>query len=559
MDARKADVLVIGSGGAGVMAAVEAARAGASVILVSKEPVGYGNTRISNGSISVSPDPSLGDSEELFVEDMLRGGEYLNDRKLVQALVREAMNGAINFEGFGHIFSRDEEGAIQREPVPFGGHRARRTVGSPGRGVSMAHSLRAAAARADIQVIEETVCSELLVAGDEVVGAAAVGIMTGEPVVLLAKSTVLAAGGAGYLYYPHTDCTPSTGGDSYGLGLMAGVELVDMEQVQFIPFGITHPTSMVGIACGEPVTAGPFGRLLNNKGEVVGENIMSMARAQAARVIIDEISRGGATEHGGLLFDLSPNRQHPEGRAFLDSVKRMMPFILGNIRRAYGQKAAAFEEPWDVLPTAHYNMGGIRTDEWCRTRVAGLSACGQAQGGVMGGDRLGSTSLSEIFVFGKRAGRAAADDARERALADDRLAHEAIERLRSLRGAKGAHRPIDLKKRLRELTWEKIGPLRDADGLQEALDGIEAIRKDSEDLCVAELKECNFDLLDAIELPHMLATAEAMAISSLERRESRGAHVRSDFPERDDLNPVTNMVVDRHHGRCRLRTMEAGQ
>jgi succinate dehydrogenase/fumarate reductase flavoprotein subunit len=212
-----------------------------------------------------------------------------------------------------------------------------------------------------------------------------------------------------------------------------------------------------------------------------------------------------------------------------------------------------------VLPTAHYNMGGIRTDEWCRTRVAGLSACGQAQGGVMGGDRLGSTSLSEIFVFGKRAGRAAADDARERALADDRLAHEAIERLRSLRGAKGAHRPIDLKKRLRELTWEKIGPLRDADGLQEALDGIEAIRKDSEDLCVAELKECNFDLLDAIELPHMLATAEAMAISSLERRESRGAHVRSDFPERDDLNPVTNMVVDRHHGRCRLRTMEAGQ
>ncbi len=559
MDVRRADVLVIGSGGAGVMAAVEASRAGASVILVSKEPIGYGNTRISNGSISISPDPSLGDSEESFVEDMLRGGEYLNDRKLVQVLVREAMNGALNFEGFGHIFSRDQEGAIQREPFPFSGHRARRTVGSPARGVSMAHALRAAAARADIQVIEETVCFELLVADQEVVGAAAVGIMTGEPQALLARSIVLAAGGAGYLYYPHTDCTPSTVGDSYGLGLMAGVELVDMEQVQFIPFGITHPTSMVGIACGEPVTAGPFGRLLNNQGEVVGENIMSMTRAQAARVVIDAISRGGATEHGGILFDLTPNRQHSQGRAFLDSLKEMMPFILGNIRRAYGKKAAAFEEPWDVLPTAHYNMGGIRTDQWCRTRVSGLYACGQAQGGVMGGDRLGSTSLTEIFVFGKRAGRAAAEDARQRALTEERLAHEAVDKLRSLRGAKGAHRPIDLKKRLRQLTWAKIGPLRDADGLQQALDGIEAIRKDSQDLRVADLKECNFDLLDAIELPHMLATAEAMALSSLDRRESRGAHVRSDFPERDDQNPAKNMVVDLDDGRCRLRPMEARQ
>jgi len=200
MDVRKADVLVIGSGGAGVMAAVEASRAGGTVILVSKEPVGYGNTRIALGAMSVSPDSSLGDSEELFVEDMLRGGDFLNDKKLVHALVRESMDGAINLEGFGHIFNRDKKGALEREPVPFGGHRARRTIGSPAMGTSMAHSLRAAAARAHIQVIEETVCSELLVSDDEVVGAAAIGIMTGEPVALLAKSTVLSAGGAGYLH-----------------------------------------------------------------------------------------------------------------------------------------------------------------------------------------------------------------------------------------------------------------------------------------------------------------------------------------------------------------------
>jgi len=361
------------------------------------------------------------------------------------------------------------------------------------------------------------------------------------------------------LYYPHTDCTPSTVGDSYGLGLSAGVELVDMEQVQFIAFGITHPTSMLGIPCGEPVIAGPFGRLLNNQGEVVGENIMSMTRAQAARVVIDEIRRGGATEHGGLLFDLSPNLKHPEGRDFLKMAKNLIPMALINVRRAYGRKAADFEEPWDVLPTAHYNMGGIRTDEWCRTRVAGLYACGQAQGGVMGGDRLGSTSLAEIFVFGKRAGQTAVRDAQERGLAKDDLAREGIDRLRSLRGAKGAHRPIDLKKRLRKLTWEKMGPLRDGNGLHEALVGIEAIRDESNDLCLADFKKCNLDILDAIELRHMLATAEAIASSSLERGESRGAHVRSDFPERDDLNPVTNMVVDLKDGRCRVQSMEVVQ
>jgi succinate dehydrogenase/fumarate reductase flavoprotein subunit len=383
--------------------------------------------------------------------------------------------------------------------------------------------------------------------------------MTGEPVALLAKSTILAAGGAGYLYYPYTDCTPSTVGDSFGLGLNAGAELVDMEQVQFIPFGITHPTSMLGIVCGEPVVAGPFGRLLNNQGEVVGENIMSMTRAQAARVVIDEINRGGATEHGGLLFDLSPNLKHPDGLAFLKMVEKLMPFVLVNVRRAYGRKAADFEEPWDVLPTAHYNMGGIRTDEWCRSRVPGLYACGQAQGGVMGGDRLGSTSLAEIFVFGKRAGQTAVRDAQERGLAEDDLARNEIDRLCSLRGAKGAHRPIDLKKRLRKLTWEKVGPLRDADGLQEALAGIEEIRAESQDIRLADIKPCNLDILDVIELPHMLATAEAIAASSLERRESRGAHVRSDFPERDDQNPVTNMVVALKEGRCRVRSMEVVQ
>jgi succinate dehydrogenase/fumarate reductase flavoprotein subunit len=352
MQTRRSDVLVIGSGGAGVMAAVEATKAGASVIILSKEPLGYGDTRLSMGAMSTSPNTTVGDSEQQFVEDMIRGGEELNDPKLVRALVSDALDATVTFETFGHIFRRNDDGRLKRHRVPPGGHRASRTITSPAVGISMGHTMRSAAARADLDVLEETVCSELLVQDGEVAGATAVHTPSGEPVALLAKSTVIAAGGAGSLYYPHTDCTPSATGDSYGLALETGAELVDMEQVQYLPFGITHPPSLLGALCGEPMIAGPLGRLLNNRGDVVLENIMPMTRARVARSIVEEIARGGATEHGGLLLDFRPNLESPEGELFVRTVKKRAGPVLSIVRRAYGQKAADLEEPWDVLPEA---------------------------------------------------------------------------------------------------------------------------------------------------------------------------------------------------------------
>jgi succinate dehydrogenase/fumarate reductase flavoprotein subunit len=472
MQVRRSDVLVIGSGGAGVMAAVEAANAGASVTAISKEPLGYGDTRISMGAMSTSPNTSIGDSEEQFAEDMIRGGEGLNDPKLVRALVSGALDATVTFEAFGHIFRRDSDGRLKRQRTPPGGHRASRVIASPAVGISMGHTVRSAAARAGLDVLEETVCSELLVEDGEVVGATALHMPSGEALALLAKSTIIAAGGAGSLYYPHTDCMPSVTGDSYGLALGAGAELVDMEQVQYLPFAITHPPSLLGALCGEPMTAGPLGRLINNRGEVVLENIMPMTRAQVARSIMEEIKRGGATEHGGLLLDLRPNLQSPQGEIFVRSMKKMAGPVLRTVRRAYGQKAADLEEPWGVLPSAHYNMGGVKTDECCRSSVGRLYACGQAQGGVMGGNRLGSTSLTEIFVFGKRAGRTAAREARNREHAVEEPARKALQKLRDLRGSRGRHRPIHLKRALQRLMWERVGPLRDVGRLEEAIEGI---------------------------------------------------------------------------------------
>jgi len=510
MQIKKTDVLVIGSGGAGVVAAVEAANAGASVVIVSKGPIGYGDTRISLGVMSTSPDETAGDSEDDFVEDMIRGGEYLNDPALVRALVGDAMDATVTFEGYGHIFSRDEEGKIQRMSFPPGGHRTSRAVASPAVGISMGHTMRAAVARADIEALEETICSELLVRDGEVVGAAALKTVSGEPIALLAKSTVIAAGGAGSLYYPHTDCMPSVVGDS---------------------FGLAHPPAMLGAPCGEPGMAGPRGRLLNSGGDVILENIMPMTRAEVARIIIEEIRRGGATEHGGLLLDLEPNVNSPEGEFFVALVKKFGGPFLDIIRKAYGEKAANLEEPWDVLPTVHYNMGGVKTDEWCRSRVGALY---------------------------KRAGTTAAREVAGRQFADESAAREPIERLRSLPGSKGAHRPIHLKRALQKLMWESVGPLRDGDGLRQALEEIASIREQAGDLCISDIKRHNTELVDTIELPHMLATADTIALSALERTESRGAHVRSDFPERDDESPVMNMVVRMENGQSAVRCAGVG-
>jgi succinate dehydrogenase/fumarate reductase flavoprotein subunit len=558
METRKSDVLVIGSGGAGVMAAVEAARAGASVTLVSKDPIGYGDTRISLGVMSTSPDTEAGDSEDAFVEDMLRGGDRLNDPKLVRTLVADALEATIAFEDFGHIFSRDAQGRLRRMSLAPGGHSASRAISSPTVGISMGHTMRSAVARAGVDVCEEVVCAELLLEDGNAVGAAALRVASGEPIVLLAKATILAAGGAGSLYYPHTDCMPSVCGDSYGLALRAGAELVDMEQVQFLPFGLTHPPAMLGAPCGEPVMAGPHGKLRSASGEILLENIMPRTRAAVARVMMEEIRRGGATQHGGLLLDLRPNLEAPNGAALLALMQKAAGPFLDIVGRAYGRRAADLEEPWDVLPTAHYVMGGVKTDVWCRSRVPALHACGQAQGGVMGGNRLGSTSLTEIFVFGRRAGRAAAREAASWEFADAGAAREPLERLASLFGSAGSERPIELKRALQRSMWEKAGPLRDDGGLTEALEEIESIGKRARDLRTSGARTWNTEVVDAIELSHMLVSAQAIVTSALERRESRGAHVRSEFPERDDERPVQNMVVEMADGSCGVQSVEAG-
>ncbi|MBC7104690.1 MAG: FAD-binding protein, partial [Firmicutes bacterium] len=217
---------------------------------------------------------------------------------------------------------------------------------------------------------------------------------------------VLATGGAGWLYYPHTDCLRGATGDGMALAYAAGAELVDMEMVQFIPFAIVHPPSFCGILIGEPSVAGPHGVLLDGQGRLLLENVRRQTRAAVTRVMAEALAAGRGTERGALLLDMSGNLKSREGREHLAYLKRRGR--LEAVRRAYGDKAYKGEEPWEVLPSAHYFIGGLRVDPWGATNLPGLYAAGQAAGGVHGANRLGSVSLAELFVFGRRAGLAAA-------------------------------------------------------------------------------------------------------------------------------------------------------
>jgi succinate dehydrogenase/fumarate reductase flavoprotein subunit len=548
VNVREYDVVCLGAGGAGVTAAITAAAAGARVLLLSKEPVGYGNTRISLGvvaSCGILPH----DNPEVFYEDLMLGGEHLNNPKLARVMAEEAALAPAVAERQGSLFERDAEGGISRGVARrAGGHRYHRSVKTPGKGIAIGQALRAAAARAELDVQEETISVKLLRHGGRIAGLVGWDLAAGEPVVVRAPAVIVATGGLGWIYYPHTDCTRSATGDGYAVAYEAGAELIDMEQVQFLPFACTHPASMVGIFLGEPSFAGPHGRLLDGRGRELLDGLQTMTRAQVSRVIGLELQEGNGTSHGGLLLDLRPNLETPEGRAAWQTAKDAG--LLDIARRAYGPKAYAWEEPWDVAPTVHFHMGGLRIDEQGATTVPGLYAAGEAAGGVHGACRLGSVALAELFVFGRRAGVAAAAFARsgDRPPLPAEEAADIAARMEALLGASGDHRPVTLARRLQRLMWDRVGVVREEMSMAAAVAELGRLADEACSLRVGPQRRQNLELQEALELPLMLRTAEIVARSALCRRETRGAHIRADHPERNDGEWLANVVVRRGHG-----------
>jgi succinate dehydrogenase/fumarate reductase flavoprotein subunit len=545
------DVVVVGGGGAGLMAAAAAAEAGAGVAIVCKEPVGYGNTRMAVGLTACAGLP--GDTYETFIDNLLASGEGLSSCELVETLVRDSRKALTFLEGLGHTFKRNAEGQLSESAITrAGGHSRPRTLQSSGAGIGLAQSLRAAAAKYQIDLLEDTLVLELLKADDRVSGVRLLDMVTGEEYSISAGAVVLATGGGSWLFYPQTSNNRGSTGDGYALAFRAGAELMDMEQIQALPFAVTHPGAYRGLICGEPVVAGPAGKLTDNQGNtVLAGGIHKMDRASVVRAMADPITAGRVAEHGGVFLDLRPNLH--SGTAYRDQIRSTG--ITDTVLPAYGKKAFDWEEPWEVLPTAHFFMGGIKADSHGATAVGGLYAAGEAMGGVHGANRLGSAALTEILVFGQRAGQAAA------LWAKSRYRPEPKGRSRSrVIGMTGTMRPIQLCRRLQNLMWQTAGLVRDRAGLLAALETVEELIKEASDLSVCAEPVYNMELRDARELDFMLLTAKLVLTSALLREESRGAHLRSDFPESGGKDFEKNIILwQDQNGKIAYKLKEPGQ
>ncbi|MBO8167939.1 MAG: FAD-binding protein [Thermoanaerobacteraceae bacterium] len=525
---KRYDAVIVGAGGAGVSTAINLAKEGVEVAVIAKHPAGYGDTRIADG-IMVSPGVLPGDSREKFLEDILAAGEGLNDRELVNRFVDYAFRVTAEVERIGHLFRRDERGAFSEEVVSqSGGHQVARSLSSPpANALLLAWALRSSLVRENIDCFEDTLVFRIFSGDGAVHGAAAVSLATGDIYVFESPVVVLATGGGGWLYYPNTDCTREETGDGYALGLLAGAEAIDMEQVQFIPFALAAPASYRGIMVGEPSVAGDRGVLLDRHGKVILDRINRKTRTEVTRAMGEAMLAGRAGEDGSFWLDLTANKQTGEGRKLW--LKLRQRGRLAPLKRAYGEAAYNWEKPFPVIPSAHYFMGGLRVDHNCETRVSGLYAVGQVQGGLHGGGRLGSLSLAELFTGGKIAAEHILQTKIGRKVTGNDL-NIPVE-IESLFGADGKYSPAQLTAELQSVMNESAGILRSEEGLARGLARLQELKECSQDLAIPHHRQFNLALQEALELPLMLLTAEAVLQSALARKESRGAHLRRDYPE----------------------------
>jgi fumarate reductase (CoM/CoB) subunit A len=502
-------VLVIGSGGAGVRAAIEASTYG-NTVLVSKTIVGKGGcTPMAEGGYNAVLRAE--DSCEIHFEDTMKGGAYLNDTELVRTLVAEAPDRMADLLTWGAVFDMTPGDLVAQRP--FGGQRFPRTCYAGDRtGHEMMMTLVDRLSSSDVAVVNEHAVVSLLTKGGRVTGAVAID-RRGEIEIFGADSTVLATGGGTRCFDISTNSSSGTG-DGYALGYRAGAELIDMEQIQFHPTGAVYPYDARGRLVTEAVR-GEGGILVNSEGERFmrrydPERMELSTRDVVARAIATEILEGRGTEHEGVYLDVThlPASQ----------IETRLPVMLEQFL-TFGVDIR--EVPMEVAPTAHHIMGGLRITPLGETILPGLYACGEVAGGVHGANRLGGNALADTQVFGKRAGESAGKAG---------IRHHEIERkqvdtqqARLSRFLDGEVNPSMVARALQRTMWEGAGIFRTADGLSKAL----TITNHLSMLRFHAVSSHN--LLECCTVENMCTTASLIVRAALLRQESRGAHVRRDI------------------------------
>ena len=522
------DVLIIGSGGAGSRAAIEVDDAGLKATIVSKGlSFRSGCTGMAEGGYNaVFKTVDKEDSIEAHIHDTLKGGSYLNDEKLVEILVNESPKRLIDLENYGALFDRQESGEIDQRP--FGGQTYRRTCYQGDRtGAELLNALKEEIIRRDIECIEEVMITSLVTDGDQVIGATGLDLKDSTLIYFKAKSVILASGGAGQLY-PVTSNTFQKNGDGYAISYRAGAKLVDMEQIQFHPTGMVAPESKKGVLVTEAVRA-EGGKLINSEGErfmskYAPEKMELATRDVVARSIYQEIIEGRGTENGGVYLDIS----HLDDDYIDEKLETMvLQFENVGVDIKHG--------PIEVAPTAHHFMGGLKINPDASSSLKNLFGAGEVCGGVHGANRLGGNALADTQVFGKIAGVSASKAAKATEIkTNDEQVQEEASRIESLI-KKGSIKPQEFKENIKNLMWEKVAIVREEKTLNEALKELQKMQENLDKLDVGYKKQYNTELMTALEVINMVEICILTVKSAILRRESRGAHFRSDFPETIDM------------------------
>ncbi|MBI4539095.1 MAG: fumarate reductase/succinate dehydrogenase flavoprotein subunit [Gemmatimonadetes bacterium] len=571
------DVLVIGAGGAGLRAAIEAQAQGASVGVVCKSLLGKAHTVMAEGGVAAALATTRSeDGWQVHFRDTMRGGKGVNDWRMARIHAQEAPERVIELEAWGALWDRQDDGRISQRP--FGGHTYARLAHVGDRtGLEMIRTLQDQAVHDGVTVYMECTVIRLFKDGDRIAGALAYWRQSGRFVLFRAKAVVLATGGGGKAWLITSNSWEYTG-DGHALALAAGADLIHMEFVQFHPTGMVWPPSVRGTLVTEGVR-GEGGVLLNAKGErfmframpdafrneyaadeaeadrwVYGDRKANrrppelFTRDMVSRAIEVEVAEGRGTGHGGVYLDIA-SKQSPE------HIKKKLPSMYHQFKELAGVDIT--REPMEVGPTTHYFMGGIKVDpETEESTVPGLFAAGEVAGGLHGANRLGGNSLSDLLVFGQRAGLGAAQYAR-RLSAPPTVDRSAVEEgmrdaLVPFERGEGEN-PFAIQDELRHLMQEKVGIARTKDGLEAALDRLFKLRERLARCRVTGGREYNPGWNTCLDLESLLTTSEVVARAALERTESRGAHTRDDYPKSDPGLGRQNVVVYMDAGRVATR------
>ena len=561
------DVVVIGAGGAGLRAAIAAHDAGARTAVVCKSLQGKAHTVMAEGGIAAAmgnlyPE----DNWEVHFRDTMRGGKMLNNWRMAQLHAQEAPERVLELEDWGALFDRTQDGLISQRD--FGGHRYARLAHVGDRtGLEMIRTLQQRTVQLGIDVFMECTVTDLLRDGDAISGAFGYWRETGRFVTFEAPSVILATGGIGKSFKVTSNSWEYTG-DGHAMAMRAGAKLINMEFVQFHPTGMVWPPSVKGLLVTESVR-GDGGILKNSEGkrfmfDYIPEFFKAetadteeeadrwyddkknnrrppelLPRDEVARAINSEIKAGRGSEHGGIYLDIA-SRRTPE------FIRKRLPSMYHQFKELADVDITA--EPMEIGPTCHYVMGGVEVDADTElSGVPGLYAVGECSGGMHGSNRLGGNSLSDLLVFGRRAGESAAaytsgvGDKRP-AISDDDVRAAEKHALAPFESS-GGENPYSIQQDLQQKMNDLVGIIRTADELTQSLKEIEALKERARKLVVEGHRQYNPGWHLAIDLRNMLLVSESIAKAALERQESRGGHTRDDFPGPNPEWGAKNLVV----------------